>query len=206
MAQECNHYSVDKNPHSMEGEMECYNDGICNRVHKYALRCKEADSWYPSMQTRIPGLCLEMCGKKTGTCYRAVNNIFARPFVQDHFAPDHFVHEIRTQPSHLMVRANVHVSLLREPQGVYPCKKRGVPPELTFEFLDPDAFSFFIQRLTIDLPRTEAAILGYFADWARLDANKERRAAILLKRKALEKAYMPGARFVRSQARHAWGE
>lgn len=176
---------------------ECYNQKICARYHKHNLKSEEAESHYPKMEATTPGLSFELCGKKTGLFRRRVDDsIFGRT-----------VEDTRYQPSHLVTRVHVQKSLLREAEHTYPCKHPNVASdvnELTFEFLDANAFCFFIRRLTIELPKTEAAIVGYFTDWERLDAIKERRAAIMLQKKALEKVYSPEAGFYRSQARHDW--
>jgi hypothetical protein len=183
---------------TMAAGRECYNAKICARSHTHALQNTKAETEYPRMEMVTPGLSLDMCGKKTGT--------FLRRHFGDMFS-NRLLEETLHQPSHLQVRVNVHKSLLREAEHVYPCRRfnyKSEADELTFEFLDANAFCFFIRRLTVELRKTEAAIVGYFADWERLDAKKERRAAIALQKKALEKMYSPEAGFFHSQARHDW--
>lgn len=170
---------------------ECYNHKICAKFHKHNLQSTKSENYYPRMEATTPGLSFELCGKKTG--------VFRRIF------PPH-IDETLHQPSHLVVRTRVKKSLLREAEHVYPFKNTSCSNanELVFEFQDANAFCFFIRRLTIELPKTEAAIVGYFADWERLDAKTERRAAITLQKKALERLYSPNVGFYRSQAHHDW--
>jgi hypothetical protein len=175
---------------------ECYNHKICARFHKHNLQSTKSETVYPRMEATTPGLSFELCGKKTGVFRRSVDETLFGQTVEDTWH----------QPSHLVVRACVKKSLLREAEHVYPFKNTACSKvdELVFEFQDANAFCFFIRRLTIELPNTEAAIVGYFADWERLDAKTERRAAITLQKKALERLYSPKVGFYRSQAHHDW--
>ena len=174
-------------------ELSFYNVDIVKRQHPHFLRSSYASNRYVTLEsTSVGDVKIELLGKKTGT---------AR--TEEYFHRFEYV----THPSHLVVTATLRRTMLTDPVASYPCKMRQYGTDDGFEvfhFYDKVAFLNVFQRLSSRCTNVESMIVEFFADWERLDANREKRSANSIRRMYLERIYAPDRSFFRTQARYGW--
>lgn len=173
-----------------------YNVNIVEREHKYAcsLRNADADRRYTKLYSKVVGdVEIDMIGKKSGKRI-VINNPCFKECI------DYY------KPSHLKIYVKLNTRLLNDPITSYPCKEYSYYDDITtrFEFDDVEAFVDTFRRIESKYMCIIPMIVGFFMDWVKVDAVREKMSAKKIEQQCLKHIYNPNSSFFVTQAVCNW--